>query len=190
MSRKCGRRRCVHGVSAALRHSAELRAERRNVLGVVPFVEVALVLGRDVHRNDQQSGGIGGRCAAAGEQLLALVAHQAFAEAGGALGPGRGILAADGKIGRVLQHADTVEIVGRDRDLGVLGADPAVAVRKTGDPQSFRDVLEIVPVVKLVFGGGGKIHCREQDALCHRSLPWVRGIIAETRRGFQRNDRR
>jgi len=35
-------------------------------------------------------------------------------------------------------------------------------------------------VVKLVLGRRREIHCRNQNALCHRFLPPVGGIIAET----------
>src|SRR5208282_2552401 len=183
----------LDGTSAAVAagtQGAGHRAEGRDVLPVVPLVEIALVLGGDIHRDDQQSRSLRGCRAVTGKQLLALIAHQALAEASGAPCPRRGILASDGQIGRALQHADIVEIVSRDRDLRVRRADPAITVQKTGYPQPLGDVLEIVPVVKFVFGGGREVHCRNQDALCHRSLPRVWGIIAETGRRFQRNDRR
>src|SRR6266404_824359 len=89
---------------AAGAQGAGYGAERRNVLGVVPFVEVALVLGRDVHRDDQQRCRLRRSCPIAWKQLLPFIAHQAFAKTGGALGPGRGVLASDGKVGRALEH--------------------------------------------------------------------------------------
>src|SRR6516162_1076013 len=96
---------------AAGAQGAGHRAERWDVLLVVPLVEVALVLGGDVYRDDQESGRLGRCRAVSWKQLLPLIAHQAFAKAGGALGPRRGIFASDRQIGRALQHADIVEVV-------------------------------------------------------------------------------
>src|SRR6516225_1220354 len=110
------------------------RAERRDVLLVVPLVEVALVLWGDVHSDDHQCGGLRGRSSVAGKKLLALVAHQALAEASGAFCPRRGIVASYRQIGWALQHVDTVEIIGRDRELWVCRTDPAITVQKTGYP--------------------------------------------------------
>src|SRR4029077_11566570 len=76
------------------------RAERRDMLLVVPLVEVGLVLRGNVHPYDQQRSRFG-RCGAiAREQLLALKAHQALAKTRRALGPGRTIFAADSHIRR------------------------------------------------------------------------------------------
>src|SRR6516162_744553 len=119
------------GTSAAVAARAQgagHRAERRDVLLVVPLVEVALVLWGDVHRDDQQCGGLRGRRSVAGKKLLPLVAHQTLAEASGALCPRRGILASYRQIGWALQHVDIFEIIGRNRDLRVRRTDPAITV--------------------------------------------------------------
>src|SRR5438132_5622800 len=87
-------------------------AESRDVLLIVPFVEVALVLGGNVHPDHQQRCGFRWRRPVAREQLLALIAHQALAETRRTLCPWRGILAANREIGWALQHADIVEVVG------------------------------------------------------------------------------
>jgi hypothetical protein len=51
-----------------------------------------------------------------------------------------------------------------------MRADPALASKETGHALPFGNVLEIVPVVKLVLGSAGEIRYRDQDAPCHRSL--------------------
>ena len=80
----------------------------------------ASAAGLDIHRVDQEPAGIVGRQLVARQDLIALEAHQALDLAGHPLRPGRQVVAADRLVGRALQHADRVEIVGRDRDLAVL----------------------------------------------------------------------
>src|ERR1700752_2436844 len=104
------------------------------MLGVVPFVEFMLVLGRGIHPDQHEGWGLGWRRPLAGKQLLALVSQYAFAELCGAFGPRRPVLAANREVGRAMQHADIVEIIGRDRDLWVVRADPAVRVQKARHP--------------------------------------------------------
>src|SRR5712691_8566679 len=102
-------------------------AERRDVLLVVPLVELGLEFGRDVHRVQQQPSGIAGRELVPGQDLIALEAQQTLDAADDALRPRRQVLPADRQIARAPQHRDIVEIVRRNRDLAVLRSDPALA---------------------------------------------------------------
>src|ERR1700733_10164857 len=104
--------------------------ERRDVLGVVPLVELRLVLRRDVHRYQEECGGVLRGSLVAREKLLAFVPHQSFAELGCPLRPWRRIRAGDRYVGCAMQDADSLEVVGRDRDLRVLGVDPALGVEE------------------------------------------------------------
>src|SRR5204863_8095062 len=85
------------------------------------------------------------------------------------LRPRRQILATDRAIGRALQHRDAVEVVGRHRDRAVVHADPALADEETRYALPLRQVLGVVPVVELVFGGPPDLHRRDQRALRHHS---------------------
>jgi len=58
------------------------------MLGIVPFVEFALVLGRNIHPDQHQRRGLARRRAIAWKQLLALVGQDALAEFGSPFGPG------------------------------------------------------------------------------------------------------
>jgi hypothetical protein len=74
-------RLCAAGAAvAAGAQRARHRTQRRNVLGVVPFVEFMLVFGRNVHPDQHEGCGLGRRRPVSGEQLLALVTQNAFAE--------------------------------------------------------------------------------------------------------------
>ena len=63
------------------------RAESRDVLLVVPLVELRLQLGSDVHGVQEQTARGGGRELVAGEYLIALEAHEPLHAARHALGP-------------------------------------------------------------------------------------------------------
>src|SRR5207247_2023680 len=68
----------LRGPGAAVTASAQgtgHRAESRDVLLIVPFIEVALVLGGNVHPYDQQRCGFRWRRRVPRKQLLALIAH-------------------------------------------------------------------------------------------------------------------
>ena len=62
-------------------------AERGDVLLVVPLVEFGLALGDDIHRIQQEPTGRGGWKLVAGQDLIALEAHQALDARGDALRP-------------------------------------------------------------------------------------------------------
>jgi hypothetical protein len=70
-----------------------------------------------------------------------------------------------------VQHADRVEVVGRDRDFRVVDADPAMRIDKARHGEAFGDVLGVVPVVEFVLGDVGKLHRRDQQPFRHRFLP-------------------
>src|SRR5262249_59925411 len=88
-----GRRQMIEGEVLAIAGAAEAAGaqhagyggERRDVLLVVPFVELDLVLGRDVHGVEQQTAGPGRRKLIAREDLIALEAHEALDLGGDAL---------------------------------------------------------------------------------------------------------
>src|SRR6267142_462097 len=146
--------------------------ERRNVLLVVPLVELGLLLRRDIHGVEEQAARAGRRKLVAREDLVPLEPHQPLDPARDALGPRRQVRAADRQVGRARQHLDVVEVVGRDRDLAIRGADPAVAHEKAGDALALRQVLCVVPVLELVLGGLPDAHRGDQRALGHgRLLP-------------------
>jgi hypothetical protein len=46
-------------------------------------------------------------------------------------------------------------------------------------------MLRVVPIVKLVLGHTAEIDRRNQDTLCHHTLPLVDRIIADPRCAFQ-----
>src|ERR1700722_858889 len=110
--------------------------KRRDVLGVVPLVELRLMLRRDVHRYQEQCGGVLRGNLVARKKLLAFVPYQSFAEPGCPLRPRRRIRAGDRYVGRAMQDADSLEVVGRDRDLGVLDVDPALGVEEARNAQA------------------------------------------------------
>src|SRR5262245_16187707 len=66
-----------------------------DVLLVVPLVELGLEFGRDVHRVQQKTAGVGRRELVTRQDLIAFEAHQAFDTTRDALRPGREVLAAD-----------------------------------------------------------------------------------------------
>ena len=134
------------------RQDAGHRAELRQVLRVVPLVELALLLRRDIHRDQQERIGARRRQRIARPDLLPLETDDHTGAAGDPLRPGRAVGAADREIGRAVQNADSVEVVKSERDFRVLGADPALGIQKAGDPQPLRDMLGVVPIVKLVLG--------------------------------------
>src|SRR5438270_206671 len=75
-------------------------SEGGDVLLVVPLVELGLEPGRDVHRVEQERAGVRGRQQVAGQDLVALEAHQALDPAGDTLGPRREVLVTGRAIGR------------------------------------------------------------------------------------------
>src|SRR5215469_9220873 len=147
--------------------------EGGNVLGVIPSVEFGLGLRWRGHPDQQQPAGTLRREPIAGQDLLALEAQQPLAPRRHPLRPGRQVLAADRAISFALQHFDAIEIVSRDRVLGVLGADPALTAQKPGHALPLGNMLEIVPIVELVFGDIRKIHRRDQLTLWHGFLLFV-----------------
>src|SRR5262245_5276991 len=148
--------------------------QRRDVLLVVPLVELGLELRRDVHGVQQEPAGIAWRKLVAGQDLIAFEAHQTLDLRGHALRPRRRVFATDRQVRRALQHRDAVEIVGGDRDLAVLHPDPALADEEPRHALPFRQVLGVVPVVELVLGGPRHAHRRDQRALGHDgALPLV-----------------
>ena len=163
-------RRATAAVAPRHQH-ARHRTELRQVLGVVPFVELALLLRRDIHRDQEQRVGARRGERIARPDLLAFEADDHLGPRGHPFGPGRAVAAADREIGRAVQDPDIVEIVERGRDLLLLSADPALGIQKAGNAQPLRDVLGVVPIVKLVLGDIREIHRRDQDALCHRYPP-------------------
>src|SRR6185503_18045272 len=145
----------------AARHGGE----RGHVLLVVPGVEVGLRLRQGVHREEQHRLRTAlGRRPVSRQRLLRLEAADALALAGDALRPRREVFPGDRAVGWRLQHGRRFEVVGRDRDPGVFGAYPALAVDEALDRPTPRYVLRVVPVVELVFGHGGKIESRDQQS--------------------------
>jgi hypothetical protein len=55
---------------------ARHRSKRRNVLGIVPLVELTFVLGCHAHRVQQQGGRVSPRQLVPRQNLFALIAHQ------------------------------------------------------------------------------------------------------------------
>src|SRR5215469_14074648 len=161
---------------AARRQDPRHAGERRNVLGVIPGVESGLDRGRRRHR-DEQEPAAALRCElVGGEDLLAFEAQQALAARGDALRPGRQILAANFAISDALKHRQAIEIVDRDRVLGLehryarrskLDPEPALTAQKPGHAFPLGNVLEIVPIVELVLGDIRKVHRRDQLTFCH-----------------------
>src|SRR5690242_21464164 len=95
---------CASGTAVAPRaQRARHRAQGRNVLGIVPFVEFVLVLRRDIHPDQHEGGGLGWRRPVSGKQLLALVPQDALAELRSALGPGGPVLAAYREVRRAME---------------------------------------------------------------------------------------
>src|SRR5262249_12310118 len=89
-------------------------------------------------------------------------------------------MVADRVVGRALHHIGILEFVGGHRNLWVIRADPPLAAEKTGYPQAFGNMLEIVPVVELVLGNTREIYHRNQNAVRHHPFPpapLCRGII-------------
>src|SRR5215470_7374211 len=146
--------------------------ERRDVLLVVPLVELGFVLRRDVHRVEQQAARACRRQLITGKDLIALEAHEPLDPAGDALGPRREVRAADRQIGRAREHLDVLEVVRGDRDLAIGRADPALAHEKAWNALALREMLCVVPVLELVLSRAPDVHRRDQRALCHgRLLP-------------------
>src|SRR5215831_618017 len=175
-----GRRQMIEGDVLAVAGAAEAAGaehaghggERRDVLLVVPLVELGLVLGRDVHRVQQQASGSGRWKLIAREDLIALEAHEALDLRRDPLRPRREVRAADRQVGRARQHLDVVEVVRGNRDLAVSRADPALADEKAGHALALRQMLGVVPILELVLGRLPDAHRRDQRGLCHgRLLP-------------------
>src|SRR5262245_36166864 len=175
-----GRRQMIEGDVLAVAGAAEAASaehaghggERRDVLLVVPLVELGLVLGRDVHRVQQQASGPGRWKLIAREDLIALEAHEALDLRRDPLRPRREVRAADRQVRRARQYLDVFQVVRGDRDLGVSRADPALANEKAGHALALRQVLGVVPVLELVLGRVPDAYRRDQRALCHdRLLP-------------------
>jgi hypothetical protein len=124
----------------------------------------------------RKAAGVVGRQPVARQDLVALEAHQAFDPAGHPLRPRRQIGATDRLIPGALQHRDIVEVVGRDRDLAIVGADPALAHEEPRNTLALGQVLGVVPVVKLVFGRVGDVHRRDQYALGHGISPVIKPL--------------
>src|SRR5215467_5978064 len=129
-----GRRQVIEGDVLAVAGAAEPPGaehaghgrERRDVLLVVPLVELGLVLGRDVHGVEQQTSRACRRERITRKDLIALEAHESLDPGGDPLRPRRQVRAADRQVRGAQQHLDTLEIVGRDGDLSVAGSDPAI----------------------------------------------------------------
>src|SRR5205085_220295 len=77
------------------RQDAGHRAELRQVLRVVPLVELALLLRRDIHRDQQERIGARRRQRIARPDLLPLETDDHTGAAGDPLRPGRAVDAAD-----------------------------------------------------------------------------------------------
>ena len=147
------------------------RGERGDVLLVVPLVELGLPLGGDVHGVQEEPARVRRRELIAGQDLHALGAQQQVDLAGHALGPDGEVRPADGLVRGAVQHLHRVQVVGGQRDLAALHADPAPAEAEAGHALALGDVLEVVPVVELVLGGVREVHRGDQRALGHGDPP-------------------
>ena len=144
----------------------------RDVLLVVPLVELGLELRRDVHGVEEKPAGVPGRQLVAGQDLLALVPHQPLDLGGHALGPWREVLAADRPVRRALHDRHVLEVVRRHGDLRIVHTDPPPAHEEPGHALTLRQMLGVVPVVEFVPGRAPDLHRRDQRALRHgRLLP-------------------
>ena len=122
-------RRCRGSAGRAARRAPPPSAGRCSTL--YHSLNSALVLGRDIHRDEQQrlrAARPAPACRRAGSaRLRAAIVLDA---AGDPLGPGRAVGAAHRLIGRAVQYPDIVEVVERHRFLRVAGADPALGVEE------------------------------------------------------------